>query len=77
MHLPGGAWYLLPVQTTCIIFFVWRVYCADVFLTSPDILRKSVHYDGFSTLYVDNFSAEVLPTDQARIDIKKSAGNAP
>ena len=48
---------------------VWRVYCADVFSTSPDILRKSVHYDGFSTLYVDIFSVEVLSTDQAWIYI--------
>ena len=38
-----------------------------VFSTSPDILSKSVHYDGFSTLYVDIFSVEVLPSDQARI----------
>ena len=45
------------------------MYCADVFSTSPDFLRKSVHYDGFSTLYVDMFSVEVLPTDQARIYI--------
>ena len=36
---------------------------------SPDILRKSVHYDGFLTLYIDMFSVEVLPTDQARIYI--------
>ena len=43
------------------------MYCADVFSTSPDILSKSVHYDGFSTLYVDIFSVEVLPSDQARI----------
>ena len=48
-----------------------------MFSTSPDILRKNVHYDGFSTLYVDNFSAEVLPTDQTRRYVKKSAGNAP
>ena len=40
-------------------------------------LRKSVHYDGFSTLYVDIFSVEVLSTNQARIYIYKSAGNAP
>ena len=39
------------------------------FLTSPDILSKSVHYDGCSTLYVDSFSVEVLPTDQAWIYI--------
>ena len=39
------------------------------FQQSPDILRKSVHYDGFSTLYMDMFSVEVLPTDQARIYI--------
>ena len=30
-------------------------------------LSKSVLYDGFSTLYVDCFSVEVLSTDQARI----------
>ena len=36
------------------------------FQQSPDILRKSVHYDGFLTLYMDMFSVEVLPTDQAR-----------
>ena len=40
-----------------------------MFSTSPDILRKSVHYDGFSTLYVDIFSVEVLSTDQAQIYI--------
>ena len=39
------------------------------FQQSPDILRKSVHYDGFLTLYMDMFSVEVLPTDQARIYI--------
>ena len=39
------------------------------FQQSPDILRKSVLYDGFSTLYMDMFSVEVLPTDQARIYI--------
>ena len=39
------------------------------FQQSPDILRKSVHYDRFSTLYMDMFSVEVLPTDQARIYI--------
>ena len=39
------------------------------FEQSPDILRKSVLYDGFSTLYVDIFSVEVLATDQARIYI--------
>ena len=47
------------------------------FQQSPDILRKSVHYGGFSTLYVDSFSVEVLSTDQARIYSQKSAGNAP
>ena len=36
---------------------------------SPDILRKSVHYDGFLTLYVDFFCVEVLSSDQARIHI--------
>ena len=39
------------------------------FQQSPDILRKSVHYDRFLTLYMDMFSVEVLPTDQARIYI--------
>ena len=39
------------------------------FQQSPDILRKSVLYDGFSTFYMDMFSVEVLPTDQARIYI--------
>ena len=39
------------------------------FQQSPDILKKSVLYDGFSTLYMDMFSVEVLPTDQARIYI--------
>ena len=39
------------------------------FHQSPDILRKSVYYDGFLTLYMDMFSVEVLPTDQARIYI--------
>ena len=47
------------------------------FQQSPDILRKSVLYDGFSTLYVDIFCVEVLSTDQARMYISKSAGNAP
>ena len=47
------------------------------FQQSPDILRKSVPYDGFSTLYVDIFSVEVLSTNQARIYIIKSAENAP
>ena len=37
------------------------------FLQSPDFLKKSVHYGGFSTSYVDIFSVEVLSTDQARI----------
>ena len=48
-----------------------------MFSTCPDLLRKSVHYDGFLTLYVDIFSVEVLSTNQARIYIYKSAGNAP
>ena len=39
--------------------------------------KEIVHYDGFSTLYVDIFSVEVLYTDQARIYPSKSAGNAP
>ena len=39
------------------------------FQQSPDILRKSVPYDEFSTLYVDIFSVEVLSTNQARIYI--------
>ena len=47
------------------------------FQESPDILRKSVPYDEFSTLYVDIFSVEVLSTNQARIYIIKAAGNAP
>ena len=33
--------------------FVWRVYCAGVFSTSPDILRKNVDYDGFSTIFAN------------------------
>ena len=37
----------------------------------------SVPYDGFSILYVDIFSVEVLSTNQAQIYIIKSAGNAP
>ena len=39
------------------------------FQQSPDILRKSVHYDGFLTLYVEFFCVEVLSSDQARIYI--------
>ena len=39
------------------------------FQQSPDILRKSVLYDGFSTLYVDIFCVKVLSTDQARMYI--------
>ena len=69
--------YFLSRQHDVSIFFVWRVYCADVFSTSPVFLRKSVHYDGFSTLYVVIFPVEVLSTDQARIYLQKSAGNAP
>ena len=62
-----GIYFLSRQHDVIASFFVWRVYCADVFSTSPDILSKSVHYDGFSTLYVDIFSVEVLPSDQARI----------
>ena len=46
------------------------------FLQSPDILRKSLHYDGFSTLFANNY-CKVLPSYQAWIYFKKSAGNAP
>ena len=47
------------------------------FQQSPDILRKSVHYDGFFHLNCKYFSLEVLSTSEARIYIIKSAGNAP
>ena len=39
------------------------------FQQSPDILKKSVHYDGFLTLYVGFFCVKVLSSDQARIYI--------
>ena len=39
------------------------------FQQSPDILKKSVHYDRFLTLYVGFFCVEVLSSDQARIYI--------
>ena len=57
------------------IFFVWRVYCADMFFNISIVVKGiSVHYDRFLTLL---FSVEVLSTYEARIYIKKSAGNAP
>ena len=40
------------------------------FQQSPNILKKSVHYDcAFLTLYVGFFCVEVLSSDQARIYI--------
>ena len=39
------------------------------FQQSPDILKKSVHYDGFLTLYMGFFCVEVLSSDQAQIYI--------
>ena len=67
----------LSRQPDVIASFSFGVYRADVFSTSPELFKESVPYDGFSTLYVDIFSVEVLPTNQARICIYKSAGNAP
>ena len=78
-HRPAGPQYCaLPrwrlVLPSCLdnltslhLFRLARVLCRHVFSTSPDILSKSVPYDGFSTPFVDIFSVEVLSTDQARI----------
>ena len=54
-------------------FFVWRMYCADVFSTSPESLDNG----GFFNLICKYFIAEMLYTYQAQIHLKKSAGNAP
>ena len=62
--------YFLSRQHDVIASFLFGACTVRTcFQQSPDILRKSVHYDGFSTLYMDMFSVEVLPTDQARIYI--------
>ena len=64
----------LDNMTSYHLFRLAHVLYRLVFQHLQSFKEKSVHYDGFSTLL---FSVEVLSTCQARIFIKKSAGNAP
>ena len=59
----------LSRQPDVIASFSFGACTVQTFLQSPDFLKKSVPYSGFSTSYVDIFSVEVLSTDQAQIYI--------
>ena len=58
-------------------FFVWHVYCADMFSTISRFLKEICALWRIFNLIREEFSVEYLFTYQAWIVILKSAGNAP
>ena len=55
VHSPDGASYFLSRQPDILASFLFGTCTVQTcFQQSPDILRKSVHYDGFYTLFANN-----------------------